>query len=491
MSLCKDKPLIAGSLLIVLAFALASFVSINTARWIQDDTFIFLQYARNLIHGEGLVFNAGERVCGVTSPLWTALLGPLFLVSDDPAQLATLLSALFGGAALVALIGLFPRPERATAGLAAAALLLLSPPFRVWAISGMETSLFLFLIVLSLTLVRRRQSAWTGLVVGLCMLTRPEGYLLAVAHLVGLLIRKERPSGILRAAITAIAVVAPWWIFSWSYFGSVIPQSVLAKKIVYAEVLFNTSPMMTLKAFLAGGPISLLLTILAVVGLAVSRDRVRRHIDIITFGFLYLVFYMVGRTFIHDWYILPITLVCAYGAGLAVAAIGARAAATAPHIGVFSTRRLTGIGMVLVVCAALVPMTSRAVHVLDAKQQYIESTLCQVAKFSREWPRDGSIFLNAIGCVGYYGDRHVIDSLGLVSPGVLPSCRRRAWVEPIREFSPEIVVLGPTAGTAEIEADPWFRANYRASARFEADPELAKRGGTYARSYRVFVRRAT
>src|SRR5690242_1575132 len=42
--------------------------------YLTDDTFIHLQYARNVATGRGFVFNAGEPVYGSTSPLWVALI---------------------------------------------------------------------------------------------------------------------------------------------------------------------------------------------------------------------------------------------------------------------------------------------------------------------------------------------------------------------------------------------------------------------------------
>ncbi|MGB5138377.1 MAG: hypothetical protein WBP29_07570, partial [Candidatus Zixiibacteriota bacterium] len=40
----------------------------------QDDAYISFRYAENLINGDGLVFNIGERVEGYTNFLWVILL---------------------------------------------------------------------------------------------------------------------------------------------------------------------------------------------------------------------------------------------------------------------------------------------------------------------------------------------------------------------------------------------------------------------------------
>src|SRR3990170_6336850 len=42
-----------------------------------DDAYITFRYARNLLAGNGFVFNPGERVLGTTTPLYTLLLAAL------------------------------------------------------------------------------------------------------------------------------------------------------------------------------------------------------------------------------------------------------------------------------------------------------------------------------------------------------------------------------------------------------------------------------
>ena len=61
-----------------------------------DDAFITFRYARNLLGGLGFVFNAGERVLGTTTPLYTLLLAALAGLTrvDDFPWLALWLNAL-------------------------------------------------------------------------------------------------------------------------------------------------------------------------------------------------------------------------------------------------------------------------------------------------------------------------------------------------------------------------------------------------------------
>src|SRR5512145_3515033 len=52
-----------------------SFIIDGTRYYVLfDDAMISMRYAYNLAHGNGLVWNPGERVEGITNPLWTGIM---------------------------------------------------------------------------------------------------------------------------------------------------------------------------------------------------------------------------------------------------------------------------------------------------------------------------------------------------------------------------------------------------------------------------------
>jgi hypothetical protein len=55
-------------------------------RWMSDDGFINLRYVDQIRHGNGPVFNAGERIEAFTSPLWLAMLVVFDLVLPLPSS---------------------------------------------------------------------------------------------------------------------------------------------------------------------------------------------------------------------------------------------------------------------------------------------------------------------------------------------------------------------------------------------------------------------
>ncbi|HSF42815.1 MAG TPA: hypothetical protein VLT87_23620, partial [Thermoanaerobaculia bacterium] len=124
-----------------------------------DDSWIHLQFARNLAQGHGLSYNPGELVTGSTAPLWTALLSLLFLLPGSVILWTKLLGVLFHLAGVDATWRL-ARELGLSRGLSSlAAGLTLATSWLVWsALSGMEIPLFVLLSLWGLLLHLRERS---------------------------------------------------------------------------------------------------------------------------------------------------------------------------------------------------------------------------------------------------------------------------------------------------------------------------------------------
>ena len=71
------------SVSLVCSLALGAWAFHANRRYYHDDAFITLRYARNLLAGEGPVWNPGERVQGYTNFLHLVLVSALGLVGVD------------------------------------------------------------------------------------------------------------------------------------------------------------------------------------------------------------------------------------------------------------------------------------------------------------------------------------------------------------------------------------------------------------------------
>ena len=66
--------------------ALLAFLAYGARRFLLDDAFISFRYARNLLEGNGLVWNPGERVEGYSNFLWVLELAGIWAATGVPPE---------------------------------------------------------------------------------------------------------------------------------------------------------------------------------------------------------------------------------------------------------------------------------------------------------------------------------------------------------------------------------------------------------------------
>ena len=227
-------------------------------RWIADDGLIVLRTTRNMLAGNGPVFNAGERVEANTSTVWSYLMWLGGWVAG-PARLeyvALTLALVFSVAGVVMVMLGTARlyapglQGRAAVLLPAGALVYIAvPPARDFATSGLENGLVLaYLGLLWWMMVCWSQAARGGprrptpargttrwfdgalaFVAGLSVLVRPELALIGGLALVMMLI--AAPDWRRRLLVVVVGGLLPvgYQIFRMGYYGLLVPGTALAK----------------------------------------------------------------------------------------------------------------------------------------------------------------------------------------------------------------------------------------------------------------------
>jgi hypothetical protein len=214
-----------------------------------DDAYISFRYAQNLVAGHGLVFNPGERVEGYTNFLWTIILALFMRLGLDPSFVAIVLGVAFslGTLWLVYLFWRLARLRSPTIPVIAAWCLALDGSFALWAVSGMETSMFAFLVLAALAAYvweweKGRPGFLSGVLLALAAMTRPEGVLVfvvvvihqAVARLVWQ--RQLLTSADMARAGVFVALYLPYFLWRYYYYGFLLPNTFYAKVTVYDSV---------------------------------------------------------------------------------------------------------------------------------------------------------------------------------------------------------------------------------------------------------------
>ena len=80
--------------IIILLILLAATISFFLRDVAYDDPYITYRYARNIIAGEGFVYNPGENILSTTAPLYALILAFGGLIWPDIPHLSNFLSAL-------------------------------------------------------------------------------------------------------------------------------------------------------------------------------------------------------------------------------------------------------------------------------------------------------------------------------------------------------------------------------------------------------------
>lgn len=224
---------------------------LSSAAWfLCDDAFISFRYARNLVEGQGLVFNAGERVEGYTNLLWVLELAALWKVFGlRPENVAPWLSVLCTIGTLAAIVWWAARlPGLRRRGLViwmALGLPCTSATFAVWTSGGgLETRQFTLFVVVAVVCLTVHSGSRRGLLaasLGLAAAayTRPEGLLIAACCFGWFAAQRVVAAKRLRLDVRELSwLVAPFvglvgaqFLFRYGYYGQWLPNTYYAKHV--------------------------------------------------------------------------------------------------------------------------------------------------------------------------------------------------------------------------------------------------------------------
>lgn len=474
-----DRRLLA--LFAALWSAIAIACVVRYQGWTADDFYITYRYAENLAHGRGFVYNAGERVFGLTDPGLGLLLGLLRFVTRAPVE--WLASALFA-AALVGIALLFLR-QGAAAGrrveTAAGGSLLLLSSF-LWINNGAAAPLALLLLLAAAALADRRPPVscyLAGCLAGCAVWVRPDsGVGVALLAVLLLLATRRLPW---RFAVAALAVAALGALCAASYFGTALPNT-LGAKIEMAEA--NPDAAAGPERFWGRattplerhfGPYWLLVVAAGGVGLwplAQDGGRLGRLLALHG-GALAAIYPALGVPF-FNWYILVPVIALLYGAAFSV---GGAVRGVIRQLGGRWWSAWTG-------------AAAGALLLLLLLGGFLNAAWAQYATFApperlttyrtaAEWLRrnsrpDDSLAYVEIGVLGYYSQRRLEDLMGLVTPRVLPYVARNDVEGAFRTKPTDFVIFHSRGRMAPVVFAPWFPIAYEEVAHFK---DAGFRGG--------------
>jgi hypothetical protein len=226
-----------------------------------------MTYARNLAFDLHWGLIEGETANSATSPLNVLLLGAITAVVRDPVVAVGVLFVITAVVMARWLGGLAQHLalSRATPWIAAA--MLLASPLLLSTV-GLESYLVVAAVVGLLRYGAAGRPVAFGIVAGLAVLTRPDLAVVVVVTALGFSGIRRR---LVRAALVAVAVAAPWHLWSWFVLGSAVPDTLLVKagQGAWSGFGFGTGPLMYLDAFPVAAAVSFAPLVLGATGFLV------------------------------------------------------------------------------------------------------------------------------------------------------------------------------------------------------------------------------
>ncbi len=462
-----------------------------------DDAFITFRYARNILSGAGFVFNPGQRVMGTTTELFTLLMTGIGSLTGsaqaDFPLIALVVNALADAATAVLLWRIGKQVSFELAGIAAGLAWAIAPFSVTFAIGGLETSLYVFLLTLAVFAHLTRRGWLTALAAALALLTRPDALILlgplGLDWLIRGLRRRDEQVRIRDLLIFALPVLA-WLIFATLYFGSPIPHSVqaklgayrlqswegLARLIQHYAAPFHWDNWLGSAAAVGIGLV--LFPFLYIVGARRVLKAESRLAAWAAYPWLYLIVFAAANPLIFRWYLTPPLPAYFFFifAGLQTILVGLSAL----------LRKRPGRAWLGGVVAVLlfVPMVGGLLsewrlhpnHGPDRpapEMAFIKLELLYRQVADQIAPRlTGESLLAAgdVGVLGFYTPARILDTVGLNSPEALKyyPLDEKYYVinyavapDLILDEKPDVVVILEVYGRLGLLTDPRFESLYR------------------------------
>src|SRR5579859_3359028 len=500
---------------------------------IIDDAYITFRYSRNIVEGQGFVYNPGEYTLGTTTPLYTLLMAAISFVlrGEDFPTYAIAVNALADAGTAVLLFLIVRRLTGRTLtgtvlGVLLGVLWGIAPMSVTFAVGGMETSLSIFFAIAAVWLYLEDRVFWMGIVVGLGFLTRIDALLWIGPLLLYQLVEQWRNLSLTpytagtkpglsaflahipwRTWLAAVLTSLPWLLFSLFYFGSPIPHSLLAKSAAYlippgAQFTWLLPRLTT--PFFESGPLiildALIYLVLNILGIVFAARKLPRLLPYLIYPWLYFIVFSIANPPVFRWYTAPPLPAVMLGIVSGVWAILERLQRMSRTLP-FAT---AGVALVAVLWggSSLNAWTAHPDHGPDrpAPQMAffaLELNYEKMATLLRDKYGVASDTLVAsadIGTIGYFSRARIIDTVGLVTPAltayypfspglIVPGQNYAIPPQMILDTKPEYLVTMEAFVRLGLEEYATFRADY-------GDPVEMIPTGYYGTDMRVYKRKS-
>ena len=477
--------------LVILSLLLVLTVSIRVAFWLTtnitlEDALITFRYAENLADGSGFVYNLNEHVLGSTTPLWTIILAALKSITNfELITTSKVLGIVFDCSTIAILFFMLVKTSNRSIAIFFTLLFCTNPDLIMISTSGMETPLLIFGMALGIFGLIRK-NLFFGFGLALTLLTRIDAAIFIGCMLVGAFMIENKWA--LRQFTLTLFLVLPWFIFSLSYFGALIPQSLTAKSIVYHQGIAQSASSFigTFTPFNDRNLFKILLDstffIFLCAGIIQISKKHKTLIPLVFFFIIYCLIFSASGVLIFRWYLMPVIFISVLILPFGVECISELSRSLFKNK--YSEMAVSLIALLLVVSNLFITY-----HRLD-KYNQLQGLEDVLRKEAGLWLRQNiqpgsSVLLEPIGYIGYYAGTKIkiMDEIGIVTPQMTEYRKTGAgwYCKAIEGLHPDYIIqykfsvdsnISEGTNTQLFETEDqrkWFDANYRIIKSFKAE----------------------
>lgn len=415
----------------------------------QDDAYIIYNYAKHIAEGNGYVFNIGEKINATTSPLYTLYLAVLCYISHT-ADLLPLIAHISGAVFLfctaILLFKITDKPGLFPVQYFLPLLYLTNPLIRN--AIGLETSLTMFLVVLALYYYLKENNILFALIAGLSFLSRFDSILfffVIVLHYY----YKTKSTGVIKIILVFLFTTLPWFIFSYFYFGELLPSSVKIKVLQQTTGYWGTG-LTFFKGILTQFPGGIAVALVYIISffLTIVYLFIKKSAQIpkeIYLPFIWMILYFLIYSFIlnppaYSWYFTPLSLLFGFSISLLLKEVYMKLQGISVQILLIM---IFSFGMIL-------PLRTITGLTTPKYTAYKE-----VAAWINNNSSHAVIAYDEIGVLGFYLHNGTVrDVLGLVNPKAVEFLMQKDFAGFVKYYHPEYIVADYP------EMAEYFRNNY-------------------------------
>lgn len=419
-----------------------------------DDPWIHLTFAKNIFEYLSFSFFKNEMVtAGSTSPLFTILEAVGFFFTTNEMLIGYAMGVLFFVLSAYAFyrLSVLEFGKEIIFALLTAGIFIIDKWIVFISLSGMETTMFIFILILASFFYKKRMALPLGTMLGLLLWTRPDGVAFIGAIIIDYaLIRTYSKNQLdlqlftgkdFRKIILSFALVAGLYIvLNYVLSGSFLPNTYNAKLTYYSPEFRSRWDFLQYEVweyFKTGAYYVLMIGFLYSVGKLIYdlyTKTYNQNTLYIVFILLFVLMYFIKLPYAHRFgrYMMPLIPFF-----ILVATVGFRDIARI--INKYTTNALfsKSIFYILIGITYFIGVKNydenREQYALQCKYIYDRQVMAAqwLNKYTKE---DDIVATHDVGAIGYYSNRKIVDVAGLVTPELIGKINDLSYVSYLQTY---------------------------------------------------------